>query len=168
MIGCFLMGAPRSGWAQNTNSSEIRGTVSDATGAIVPGVSVSVLNTDTGVTTSVGTNDAGIYDAVSILPGHYELTFSKPGFNKLVRHGVELNVGLTTIDAQLTVANQFVKAGLAKRKFVMTRQNGYGVVDAGVVGSYTCGHAGIGVEDRHADCRDNGARSIAHRAANFA
>ncbi len=49
------------------------------------------------------TNGAGIYDAVSILPGHYQITFSKPGFEKLVRSGVDLEVGTTTVDGQLTV-----------------------------------------------------------------
>jgi hypothetical protein len=89
--------------AQNTNSGEIRGTVTDPTGASVPEVTVTILNTDTGVTKDLTTNNAGIYDAVSILPGNYQLTFVKPGFEKLVRTGVTLTVGTTTVDAQLTV-----------------------------------------------------------------
>src|SRR5690348_16577697 len=44
--------------AQNTNSADIRGTVTDVTGAAVPEVSVSLLNTDTGVTTTLVTNSA--------------------------------------------------------------------------------------------------------------
>ncbi len=90
-------------FAQNTNSGEIRGTVTDPTGAVVPGVSVGILNTDTGASKELTTNDAGIYDAVSILPGHYQLTFTKPGFEKVVRSGIDLTVGVTTVDAQLTV-----------------------------------------------------------------
>src|SRR5712672_1472220 len=55
------------GLAQNTNSGDIRGTVTDPTGAVIPGASVTLLNTDTGVSKSLTTNQAGLYDAVSIL-----------------------------------------------------------------------------------------------------
>jgi hypothetical protein len=89
--------------AQNTNSGEIRGIVTDPSGSVVPGVSVTILNTDNGTSKELTTNQAGIYDAVSILLGHYEITFNKPGFDKLVRQGINLEVGLTTVDAQLTV-----------------------------------------------------------------
>lgn len=89
--------------AQNTNAGEIRGTVTDATGLIMPDVRVTVLNTDTGVAKEVMTNDAGIYDAVSILPGNYKLTFSKAGFEILVRTGVVLSIGVITVDARMTV-----------------------------------------------------------------
>src|SRR5580704_7266936 len=92
------------GLAQNTNSGDIRGTVTDATGAVIPGATVTLLNVDTGVAKTVTTNQAGLYDAVSILPGRYRLTFSKEGFEKLVRDGVNLGVGAPlTVDAQLTV-----------------------------------------------------------------
>jgi hypothetical protein len=91
------------GLAQNTNSGDIRGTVTDSTGSVVPGVRVTILNTNTGVTKELVTNEAGIYDAVSILPGNYRIVFSKDGFNKMVRDGISLSVGVTTIDVQLTL-----------------------------------------------------------------
>lgn len=89
--------------AQNTNSGEIRGTVTDPTGAAMPGVTVTILNVDTGVTRDVTTNQDGIYDAVSILPGNYKITFSAKGFNNLVRDGITLQVQTLTLNAQLTV-----------------------------------------------------------------
>src|SRR5258708_7880067 len=51
--------------AQNTNSGDIRGSVTDATGALVPGVTVTIVNTNTGVAKELVTNAAGLYDAVS-------------------------------------------------------------------------------------------------------
>ena len=66
---------------QNTNSGEIRGTVTDPSGATIPGVSVTILNSQTGVARDLVTNNSGIYDAVSVLPGSYRLTFTKEGFN---------------------------------------------------------------------------------------
>ncbi|MGA8030485.1 MAG: TonB-dependent receptor, partial [Bryobacteraceae bacterium] len=103
LSGLLAVWIPGIGFAQNTNSGEIRGTVKDPSGAVVPGVSVTILNTDTSVSKELTTNDAGIYDAVSILPGHYQITFTKPGFEKLVRNGIDLDVGTTTVDGQLTV-----------------------------------------------------------------
>src|SRR5437588_2903705 len=97
--------------AQNTNSGDIRGTVIDASGAVVPDVKISILNIDTGVMTELATNGAGLYDAVSLVPGQYQITFSKPGFDKLVRGPVTLSVGIITVDAQLKigVATQVVE-----------------------------------------------------------
>jgi hypothetical protein len=91
------------GLAQNTNSGDIRGTVTDATGAVVPGVSVTLLDLDTGVAKELVTNSVGLYDAVSILPGRYRITFVKSGFGKVVRDGVVLEVGAISVDAQLSV-----------------------------------------------------------------
>src|ERR1700735_1914193 len=92
-----------SGRAQNSNAGDIRGTVTDATGAMIPGVNVTILDVDTGVTKELTTTAAGLYDAVSILPGKYKITFSKDGFDKYVRDGITLEVGLLTVNARLTV-----------------------------------------------------------------
>ncbi len=92
-----------STFAQNTNSGDIRGTVTDPSGAVVPGAVVTLLNTDTGVVKELVTNSSGLYDAVSILPGNYTITFSKEGFEKTVRSGIALQVGEISVDAQLSV-----------------------------------------------------------------
>lgn len=100
IVFLYVAGA---GFAQSTNSSDLRGTVTDPTGSVVPGVKVTIQNLDTGVIKELTTNDAGIYDSVSILPGSYRVTFSKEGFEKLVRDGITLDVGVRSVDAQLTV-----------------------------------------------------------------
>jgi hypothetical protein len=89
--------------AQNTNSAEIRGTVTDATGSVIPGVSVTILNVDIGVSKQLTTNDSGLYEAVSILSGRYRITFTKEGFGSLVRDGIDLRVGVFSVDARLAV-----------------------------------------------------------------
>src|SRR5438270_4432260 len=83
---------------QNANSGEIRGTVTDPSGAVMTGVKVTILNVDTGITKEVTTNQNGIYDAVSILPGTYKVTFSASGFNDFVRDGVTLQVQTLTLN----------------------------------------------------------------------
>jgi hypothetical protein len=92
-----------TGLAQSSNSSDLRGTVTDSTGATIPGAKVTIVNTETGVTTELTTNAAGIYDSVSIRTGRYRVTFTKEGFETLVREGVTLDVGALSLDAQLTV-----------------------------------------------------------------
>ncbi len=99
-ISLWMVGA---GFAQSTNSADLRGTVTDATGSVVPGATVTILNTETGVATELITNAAGIYDSVSIRTGKYRVTFSKSGFEKLARDGVVLDVGVLSLDARLTV-----------------------------------------------------------------
>jgi hypothetical protein len=91
--------------AQSTNSGDIRGSVTDATGALVPGVTVTVLNVDTGVSKDYATNQDGLYDTGSIVTGSYRLTFAKEGFEQLVRGPISLEVGYTTVNAGLQVGS---------------------------------------------------------------
>jgi hypothetical protein len=92
-----------AGHAQSTNSGDFRGTVTDQSGAVIPGAKVTVTNIETGVAKEYTTNADGLYDTFSILPGQYRIVFSKEGFEKLVRDGITLQVGILTVNAQLTV-----------------------------------------------------------------
>jgi hypothetical protein len=92
-------------FAQSTNSGDIRGSVTDSTGALIPGVTVTVLNVDTGVSKDYSTNQDGLYDTSSIVTGSYKVTFIKGGFEKLVRGPISLQVGFTTVNAQLKVGS---------------------------------------------------------------
>ena len=105
ILPLFLVFANVTGLAQSTNAGDIRGTVTDASGALIPGVTVTVTNVDTGVMRTLVTNDAGIYDTGSIVTGSYTLTFSKEGFQKAVRGPVTLQVGFTTVNADLRVGS---------------------------------------------------------------
>jgi hypothetical protein len=91
--------------AQSTNSGDISGTVTDNTGAAVPGATVTVLNVDTGVSKTYVTNDSGVYDTSSIVAGTYKITFAKSGFSTLVRPSITLIVGNTSVNAQLSVGS---------------------------------------------------------------
>ena len=65
--------------AQSMNAGDIRGVVTDASGAVLPEVTVTLVNKNTGVTKVLSTNQDGLFDTSSIVTGTYELTFSKPG-----------------------------------------------------------------------------------------
>ena len=100
---CFLAAIAGPAFTQSTNSGDIRGTVTDTSGALVPGVAVKVLNLDTGAAKDLVTNDDGLYDTASILPGNYRVTFTKEGFGRLVRGPITLQVGIVTVNGVLKI-----------------------------------------------------------------
>src|SRR3954452_16139142 len=90
-------------WAQETTGT-ITGTTTDQTGSVLPGVTVTVKNADTGAARSVVTNEAGVYTA-SLLPiGGYEVVFELQGFQTVTMKSVTLHVNdRLQLDAKLTV-----------------------------------------------------------------
>lgn len=92
-------------FAQNTNSGDIRGTVTDPTGAVIPDVTVTVTDIDKGVKHNYATDAAGLYDTGSIVPDHYTLSFTKDGFKTLVRGPITLDVGIQGVNVQLSVGS---------------------------------------------------------------
>lgn len=91
------------GYAQSINSGDITGTVTDPTGAVIPGVTVTVKNVNKDTTHTYKTNNAGVYDTGAIVTDDYLLTFTKEGFKTLVRGPITLSVGSTTLNATLSV-----------------------------------------------------------------
>jgi hypothetical protein len=76
-----------------TGTSNITGSVTDSTGAVVPGATVTAKNEATGVTSTQTTTDSGVY-AFSALPvGNYTITVEKQGFKTLLKTSNVLEVG---------------------------------------------------------------------------
>jgi len=100
---CLVLCIANSAFSQSTNSGDIRGTATDPSGALMPGVAVTVTNLDTGATKNLVTNSDGLYDTASILPGNYRVTFTKEGFGRLVRGPITLQVGIVTVNGVLKV-----------------------------------------------------------------
>ena len=113
-----------AGFGQNTNSGEIRGTVTDPSGAVIPGVSVTILNTQTGGRRDLVTNNSGIYDAVSVLPGTYSITLTKEGFDKVIRSGIEITVNPVAIDVQLTVGTSTQEVSVTEQAPLLQTESG--------------------------------------------
>ncbi len=92
------------GWGQATNSADITGTVTDTTGAVVPGVTIAVKDVDKGTVRNITSNGAGLYDSGPIVANdHYTVTFSREGFGSLQRGPMLLQVGQTGMNVQLAV-----------------------------------------------------------------
>lgn len=73
--------------------ASITGTVTDASGAAVPGAIVTVINIENGFARRVKTDDEGRYDAPSLPLGRYDVTAGKAGFKSEVKSGLTLVVG---------------------------------------------------------------------------
>ncbi len=78
-------------WAQGTTAS-ISGTIVDETGAVVPGVTVTVTNPDTGISRTLMTDDVGRYRIPQLGPGTYELRAELIRFQMALIQGITLNV----------------------------------------------------------------------------
>jgi len=92
-------------WAQGTSTGAIAGEVKDATGAVLPGVTVEAASPALiEKTRSVVTDGQGRYQIVELRPGTYTVTFSLPGFNTVKREGIELASGFTAnVGAEMRV-----------------------------------------------------------------
>lgn len=95
--------ATYSAEAQNANAGDIRGVVTDPTGAVIAGATVTVLDKDKGVTTTYTTDASGLYDTGPIVTDNYQVTVAKEGFSSYVRSQITLQVGVITVNAQLKV-----------------------------------------------------------------
>lgn len=98
----LLVRSPRT-FGQATSGTVI-GSVTDSTGAVVPGAKVTVTNSDTGVATTTTTNPEGEYTVSHLLPGIYDVAIAKQGFKTFLQKNLTVVVGLsTTLNATLAV-----------------------------------------------------------------
>jgi hypothetical protein len=91
-------------WGQAMNSADVTGSVTDPSGAVVPGVTVIARNIDKNTERTIATNEAGAYDTGPLAPGdQYMLIFKKEGFATLQRGPMTLRTGVIGINVQLTL-----------------------------------------------------------------
>jgi hypothetical protein len=86
--------------------ANVTGTVTDPNGAAIPNAQVQLTNVNTGVVRRAGTNNVGIYNFPSVVPGAYSMQASATGFSTISQPPVTLQVGQTAIfDFQLQVGS---------------------------------------------------------------
>jgi len=99
----LLAACTTGGWGQET-TGQINGTVTDATGAIVPGAKVSAVSARTPKQIEATSDDQGKYILPSLPIGEYTVTVTKQGFSKLVQRGINVQLGSkVTYTAKLAV-----------------------------------------------------------------
>ena len=74
--------------AQSGTTGTLNGVVRDTTGAVLPGVIITLRNVDTGLNRSTATDDAARWTVPALPVGNYEITYELTGFKKLVHSGV--------------------------------------------------------------------------------
>ena len=92
-------------FGQNATGT-IDGRVLDTTGSVVPSATVTIQNQATNVKQSTPTNSDGRFYARYLLPGTYNVTVEKAGFDKYVQNGIQLDVAQTiSLDVSMRVGN---------------------------------------------------------------
>jgi hypothetical protein len=105
-VAFLLLLTPRLGRTQSaTSTGAIAGSVRDATGGLLPGVTVETASPVLIEKVRTAVTDAqGNYRIVDLRPGTYSVTFTLPGFSTFKREGIELSAGFTaTVNAELKV-----------------------------------------------------------------
>jgi len=98
--------APNKVKAQTGGGGSIQGTVTDPTGAVVPGATVIATNVATTVETTRQSNDAGLYVISPLPPGEYKVTASLTGFETLIQEKIIVDaLSTVTVNMSLKVGN---------------------------------------------------------------
>ena len=104
VIGLVLMASTAATASGQVLYGSVVGTLSDATGAVVPGATVVVTNQDTGLTRQVVTDQNGYYSIPNLLEGVYDLAVTSGGFKPYTQKGVTISINrVTRVDAALDV-----------------------------------------------------------------
>jgi len=113
LVACFATGLT---FAQLTPTARINGRVADAQGGALPGVNVEATSPRLVGKAVAVTDDNGVYRLMALPSGTYEIKYSLPGFNTLVRQGIRLELSqiiavnatleAATIEEQVTVIGQ--------------------------------------------------------------
>src|SRR5262245_9747109 len=117
-------------FSQSSNGT-ISGTVADATGAVVPGTTITATNNATGVVSTVLSNNAGTYNFASLLPGTYKLTATIAGFRTQTFNDVAVgNAAQLRINFAMEVAAaaQSVEVTLTAENLITTSSSSIGEV----------------------------------------
>ena len=103
LLVCLALAAPA--WAQSQAANgAIEGTISDSSGGVLPGVTITVTNIDTGASRTIITNDKGLYRAPLLPLGTYRVAAELQGFKKFEQTDIKLSVGQTAVvNATLSV-----------------------------------------------------------------
>ncbi|HLJ89048.1 MAG TPA: carboxypeptidase-like regulatory domain-containing protein, partial [Candidatus Angelobacter sp.] len=91
LAGVLILGLSAITWAQD---GRIAGTVTDSTGAVVPGAQVTARDQQTSVSRTTTTNAQGFYEFLAAKPSIYAVTIEAKGFEKAIQRDVTVIVGL--------------------------------------------------------------------------
>jgi len=104
LLAVLLASAFPASAAAQTATGTLSGTIHDTSGAVMPGVNVTIRNVATGASRAVVTDGEGRYRIVNVDPGDYELRAQLNGFRTVIRNPVVISVGgMAQSDIEMTV-----------------------------------------------------------------
>ena len=110
--------------AAQVTTGSISGNVKDSAGAVLPGVSIKLTNTDTGVMRTVISDEVGRYNAPQLPLGGYEIAAELPGFQTALRRGVTLTIGRqAVVDFTLQVGSVAQEVTVTAEAALVTTTN---------------------------------------------
>jgi hypothetical protein len=95
LLACLLLASASAVYAQ-ADTAQISGFVKDASGAVIPGASVTITNEATQLTRQVQTNESGYYVASALPPGFYTVAVEAEGFKRFVKSQNKLDASIAT------------------------------------------------------------------------
>jgi hypothetical protein len=103
LVLCLVLAALPAA-AQTAGEGSLQGTVTDTTGAVIPGATVTITNKATGIATVQKSTSAGFFNMAPVLPGTYTLQVSVKGFETLVQDNVVVDaLQVRTVNPVLSV-----------------------------------------------------------------
>src|SRR5579872_2209095 len=90
---CLMVLACLPGFSQGSSTGRILGAVTDQTGGVLAGATVSITDTQRGTTRTLTTDQAGAYNAPELIPGTYSVRVQYPGFKSTERQNIAVEVG---------------------------------------------------------------------------
>jgi hypothetical protein len=125
---CLVLSA--QAFAQSSNAS-LGGTVSDSMGALIPGVSITAINTLTGISTVGISNETGGYQFAALQPGIYKVSAGLPGFRTQTYNEVALGISQQVrlnFTLQVSSVAQSVEVTVAADTLIATTSSSVGTV----------------------------------------
>ncbi len=122
----FLVCAPAAPAAAQTSFGGVNGTVTDPSGAVVPGATARLINEATNIESRITTNQSGYFSFVNVRPGAYVLRIEATGFktaqvatfnvgvNEMVTQNVTVSVGAVTETVQVVSGAELLQASSAE------------------------------------------------------
>src|SRR5207245_3518776 len=105
VVVCIVLALAVGSMCAQVSTGSVQGTVSDPSGAVVPGARLTATNTATGVSFATESNADGLYRFAVLLVGTYDLTVEKQGFTTQTRKAIDVTVGAKiALDWKLAVS----------------------------------------------------------------
>lgn len=169
MISAFVLQA-------QVDTGAITGTVTDASGAVIPNAKVTVKNVETNLAVNLATNDSGFYSAMALKPGSYQVATTAEGFRGATRTAIELRVqerlqidftlevGMATSEVSVTAAAPLLESETSSLGQVVERRtinelplNGRNFIQLATLGAGTLPSSRTAERDNFVS---NGARAV--------